>query len=419
MIVFFKPIKKKPNFCDSLLPIEKPKINPDNMKKYIAILTLLCFSSAAQQASLISKIESQMDYALRESSRVASRNSDKVSPRTVRRDSLILVASKDWCSGFFPGGLWYLYELTGNKKWAAQAENYTLPLEKEKMNAGTHDMGFKMFTSFGNGLRLTNNSTYRDILIQSARTNIKRFNPTTGVIRSWDHSRDKWDNPVIIDNMMNLELLFWAFKETKDSAFYKVAVSHANTTMKNHFRPDFSSYHVLDYDVNTGAVVKKNTHQGYAHASAWARGQAWALYGYAVCYRETGKKQYLNLAENIAQYILNHPRLPSDLVPYWDFDDPKIPHVPRDASAAAITASALYELANLQPYKKTYYQGFADKILASLSSTDYLAPVASSSHGFLLNHSTGGLPNGFEIDAPIVYADYYFLEALVRQKNKK
>jgi rhamnogalacturonyl hydrolase YesR len=402
-----------------LKPIEKPKINPDNMKKYIAILTLLCFSSAAQQASLISKIESQMDYALRESSRVASRNSDKVSPRTVRRDSLILVASKDWCSGFFPGGLWYLYELTGNKKWAAQAENYTLPLEKEKMNAGTHDMGFKMFTSFGNGLRLTNNSNYRDILIQSARTNIKRFNPTTGVIRSWDHSRDKWDNPVIIDNMMNLELLFWAFKETKDSAFFKVAVSHANTTMKNHFRPDFSSYHVLDYDVKTGAVVKKNTHQGYAHESAWARGQAWALYGYAVCYRETGKKQYLNLAENIAQYLLNHPRLPSDLVPYWDFDDPKIPHVPRDASAAAITASALYELANLQPYKKTYYQGFADKILASLSSTDYLAPVASSSHGFLLNHSTGGLPNGFEIDAPIVYADYYFLEALVRQKNKK
>lgn len=185
--------------------------------------------------------------------------------------------------------MWYLYELTGNKKWAAQAENYTLPLEKEKMNAGTHDMGFKMYSSFGNGLRLTNNSTYRDILIQSARTNIKRFNPITGVIRSWDHSRDKWANPVIIDNMMNLELLFWAFKETKDSAFYKVAVSHANTTMKNHFRPDFSSYHVLDYDVQTGAVVKKNTHQGYAHASAWARGQAWALYGYGMLSRNGEK----------------------------------------------------------------------------------------------------------------------------------
>jgi len=389
------------------------------MNKYIILLTLLCFSSAAQQASLISKIESQMDYALREAARVATRNSEKVSPRTVRNDSLILVASKDWCSGFFPGGLWYLYELTGNKKWAAQAENYTLPLEKEKMNAGTHDMGFKMFTSFGNGYRLTNNASFRDILIQSARTNIKRFNPVTGVIRSWDHSRDKWANPVIIDNMMNLELLFWAFKETQDSAFYKVAVSHANTTMKNHFRPDFSSYHVLDYDVQTGAVTKKNTHQGYAHASAWARGQAWALYGYTVCYRETGKREYLHLAENIAQFILNHPKLPSDLVPYWDYDDPKIPHVPRDASAAAITASALYELANLQPYKKNYYQGFADRILTSLSSADYLAPVASSSHGFLLYHSTGGLPNGFEIDAPIVYADYYYLEALTRQKNKK
>lgn len=389
------------------------------MNKYIALLTLLCFNSAAQQATLISKIESQMDYALREAARVASRTSDKISPRTVRNDSLILVASKDWCSGFFSGGLWYLYELTGGKKWAFQAENYTLPLEKEKMNAGTHDMGFKMFPSFGNGLRLTNNSTYRDILIQSARTNIKRFNPITGVIRSWDHSRDKWDNPVIIDNMMNLELLFWAFKETNDSAFYKVAVSHANTTMKNHFRPDFSSYHVLDYDVKTGAVTKKNTHQGYSHTSAWARGQAWALYGYTVCYRETGKKEYLNLAENIAQFILNHPHMPTDLIPYWDFDDPKIPNAPRDVSAAAITASALYDLAQLQPYKKTYYQGFADKILTSLSTSDYLAPVASLSHGFLLYHSTGGLPNGFEIDAPIVYADYYFLEALVRQKNKK
>jgi uncharacterized protein YyaL (SSP411 family) len=217
---------------------------------------------------------------------------------------------------------------------------------------------------------------------------------------------------------MNLELLFWAFKETKDSAFYKVAVSHANTTMKNHFRPDFSSCHVIDYDPNTGQVLKKNTHQGAAHESSWARGQAWALYGYTMCYRETGKKEYLHLAENIAQYLLKHPRMPQDLIPFWDYDDPKIPHAPRDASAAALMASAFYDLATLQPYKKAYYQNYADQILRSLSSPAYLAPVASA-HGMLLFHSTGGLPNGFEIDAPIVYADYYFLEALVRQKNKK
>ena len=388
------------------------------MKLLASIFLVCCAFLVNAQNPLYSKLESQMDYALREASIYAIPKGEKIFPRTVRNDSLILVGSKDWCSGFFGGELWYLYELTGNKKWAAQAENFTLPLEKEKMNAGTHDMGFKMFTGFGNGLRLTQNPAYKDILIQAARTNIKRFNPNTGVIRSWDHSRDKWVNPTIIDNLMNLELLFWAFKETKDSAFYKVAVSHANTTMKNHFRPDFSSYHVIDYDPNTGQVLKKNTHQGAAHESSWARGQAWALYGYTMCYRETGKKEYLHLAENIAQFLLKHPRMPLDLVPFWDFDDPKIPHAPRDASAAALMASAFYDLATLQPYKKTYYQNYADQILSSLNASSYLAPVASA-HGMMLLHSTGGLPNGFEIDAPIIYADYYFLEALVRQKNKK
>jgi rhamnogalacturonyl hydrolase YesR len=193
-------------------------------------------------------------------------------------------------------------------------------------------------------------------------------------------------------------------------------VSHANTTMKNHFRPDFSSYHVIDYDINTGLVTKKNTHQGFSHESAWSRGQAWALYGYAVCYRETGDKKYLQQAENIAQFIFSHPRLPSDLIPYWDFDDPKIPNVPRDASAAAVTASALYQLVQQKSKHSKDYLQKAEKIIQSLSSPTYLASPGSN-HGFLLKHSTGGLPNGFEIDAPIVYADYYFLEALIYQKN--
>lgn len=385
------------------------------MLRVTYIILFISFHSFAQN-SLISRVEAQMNVSLRELSEVSQTAGNKVSPRTVRNDSLILVAPRDWCSGFYPGNLWFLYELTGKSYWKEKAEFYTQKIESEKINGGTHDLGFKMLGSFGNGWRLQASETYKTILLQSAKTLSTRFNPKTGVIRSWDHSRNKWDYPVIIDNMMNLELLFWAFKQTKDSSFYRIAVNHANTTMRNHFRPDFSSYHVVDYDVATGFVKKKNTHQGYADESAWSRGQAWALYGYAVCYRETGDKKYLQLAENIAQFIFSHPRLPTDLIPFWDFDDPKIPNVPRDASAAAVTASALYQLASLKSkYAKDYIKK-AEKILESLSTPTYLAP-AGSNHGFLLKHSTGGLPNGFEIDAPIVYADYYFLEALTYQKK--
>jgi len=386
------------------------------MHKIIFLFLIISLPALAQN-SLLSNLEAQMELSLKELNALGNTTGNKVNPRTVRNDSLILVAPRDWCSGFYPGNLWFLYELTGKEQWKKQAEYYTQKIEKEQFNGGTHDLGFKMLGSFGNGWRLkTNESAYRDILIQSAKTLSTRFNPKTGVIRSWDHSRDKWNNPVIIDNMMNLELLFWAFRQTKDSSFYRIAVSHANTTMKNHFRPDFSSYHVIDYDINTGLVTKKNTHQGFSHESAWSRGQAWALYGYAVCYRETGDKKYLQQAENIAQFIFSHPRLPSDLIPYWDFDDPKIPNVPRDASAAAVTASALYQLVQQKSKHSKDYLQKAEKIIQSLSSPTYLASVGSN-HGFLLKHSTGGLPNGFEIDAPIVYADYYFLEALIYQKN--
>lgn len=385
------------------------------MLRVTCIILFISFNAFAQN-SLVSRLEAQMNFSLAELSEVSRTAGNKVSPRTVRNDSLILVAPRDWCSGFYPGNLWFLYELTGKNDWKEKAEFYTQKIESEKFNGGTHDLGFKMMGSFGNGWRLQASETYKTILLQSAKTLSTRFNPKTGVIRSWDHSRNKWDYPVIIDNMMNLELLFWAFKQTKDSSFYRIAVNHANTTMRNHFRPDFSSYHVVDYDVTTGFVKKKNTHQGYADESAWSRGQAWALYGYAVCYRETGNKQYLQLAENIAQFILSHPRLPTDLIPFWDFDDPKIPNVPRDASAAAVTASALYQLASLKSQHAKNYIRKAEKIIESLSSPTYLA-IAGSNHGFLLKHSTGGLPNGFEIDAPIVYADYYFLEALMYQKK--
>jgi rhamnogalacturonyl hydrolase YesR len=399
------------------------------MKKYILVLSI-CFAfvsliAEAQnkekkenkegKVSLIDHAKAQFDYAFEEVAKAKARGAKGVSPRTTKGDSLVLVASKDWTSGFFSGNLWYMYELTKDKKWLEKAKEFSAPIEQEKTNGVTHDMGFKIYCSFGNGYRLTKDSKYREIMIQSARTLITRFNPTVGSLRSWDHHAEVWDFPVIIDNMMNLELLFWAFKETKDSTFYKVAISHANTTMKNHFRSDFSSYHVIGYDPKTGAVTKRNTHQGFSDESSWARGQAWGLYSYTMCYRETGDKKYLQQAENIGNFILNNPNLPKDLVPYWDYNAPKIPNEPRDVSAATITASALYELSTMVPEKAVFYKETADKIMKSLNKTYKAEPLTNK--GFLLIHSTGNLPAKSEIDVPIVYADYYYLEALLRKRK--
>lgn len=341
------------------------------------------------------------------------RGNPRVVPRTIHEDgSLGMIPSRDWCSGFFPGSLWYLYEQTGDEKWKASAAKYTEMITDQQWNGGTHDMGFKMYCSFGNGLRLAGDTTYRSILIQSAKTLITRFNPNVGCLRSWDHNSDKWDFPVIIDNMMNLELLYWASKETGDPVYAEVANAHANTTMKNHFRSDNSSFHVIDYHPETGEVENRHTHQGYSHESAWSRGQAWGLYGYTMAYRETQNKAYLEQADKIAVYMLNHPNMPADLVPYWDFDAPNIPDEPRDASAAAITASALLELAGYLPNKADDYRSKARTIVKNL--TDHYRMEQGTHYGFLLDHSTGSKAHDSEVDVPLIYADYYYLEALGR-----
>lgn len=335
-----------------------------------------------------------------------------VSPRTIEDNgALRLVASRDWTSGFFPGELWYMYEYTQDDFWKKQAQAFTANIEDQKTNGGTHDMGFKMYCSFGNGYRLTNDANYKNILLESAATLITRYKPTIGCIRSWDHSRDKWQCPVIIDNMMNLELLYWAFKETGDSVYYNIANTHARTTIKNHFRDNYSSYHVVDYDTITGDVLHKHTHQGYNHESAWLRGQAWGLYGYTMCYRETKLPEFLSQAENIANYIFTNPTMPEDMVAYWDFDAPGIPNEPKDASAAAVMACAMYELSMYNPEKAALYKKWADTIVESLSK-NYRAQL-DGDRGFLLLHSTGA--HNFERDVPLVYADYYFLEALLKK----
>jgi unsaturated chondroitin disaccharide hydrolase len=339
-----------------------------------------------------------------------------VVPRNLNDDgTLRLIPSRDWVSGFFPGTLWFMYQFTGQSKWKAAAEKYTAPIEREKFTTTTHDLGFILGCSFGKGYELTANPTYRDILIQAAKTLITRYNPTVSSIRSWDHNSDKWQFPVIIDNMMNLELLFWASKETGDPVYSNIAVKHAQTTLDNHFRDDFSTYHVIDYDTLTGEVLNRHTHQGLHHGSAWARGQAWGLYGYTMTYRETGMPEFLVQAERIADFYLNHPNLPKDLVPYWDFNVEPGKGEPRDVSAACITASALLELGSFIPAKKGFYHEKATQMLKSLAD-NYLSPPGGN-QGFILANSTGHKPHNSEVDVPIIYAEYYFLEALARKNN--
>lgn len=339
-------------------------------------------------------------------------------PKTINKEGALETSDYGWwCSGFFPGELWYLYENNPTDELKKYAELYTDRVEPAKNLTNTHDLGFMLYCSFGNGYRITNNPAYKDIMITGANSLATRYNPTIGAIRSWDFNKAVWQFPVIIDNMMNLEFFTWASRATGDTKFKEMALSHADKTIQHHFRKDNSSYHVVSYDTLTGVPHIKQTHQGLADESAWARGQAWALYGYTTMYRETAEPIYLEQARCIAQFIMNHPNLPEDKIPYWDFDDPNIPNVPRDASAAAIIASALIELSQMDngQFGKDCF-ALAEQQLRSLTSPEYLAEKGTNQF-FALMHSTGSLPGNSEVDVPLSYADYYYVEALLRMKR--
>ena len=377
----------------------------------IVVLTFFFDTLGAQNRinadATLNSIEKQLRY------RLETFTDTNTFPRSVKDNAKISVPSRDWTSGFYPGILWLMYESTKDEMWARAARKWTESLEKEQYNTGPHDLGFMLYCSYGNGLRLAPSRAYEEVLMQGARSLSTRFRKTTGTVKSWDHGA--WEFPVIIDNMMNLELLFWATRTSGDSTFYNIGVTHALTTMKNHFRTDNSSYHVVDYDTVTGEVKERVTHQGHADESAWARGQAWGLYGYTLTYRETKDKRFLDQAIRIADFMLAHPNLPADKVPYWDFNAPGIPDEERDASAAAILASALLEL-SLYVDNGAKYQETAAAILKSLASPAYMADPGTN-HGFILMHSTGHKPAKSEIDVPLIYADYYFIEALLRYKR--
>jgi len=334
-----------------------------------------------------------------------------------KENKLVTSGSEPWVGGFYPGSLLYLYEDSKDTVLYHEALKKLKSLEKEQFNKTTHDLGFMMYCSFGNANRLAPNATYNEIIVNSAKSLASRFNPTVGCIKSWDTDAERY--MVIIDNMMNLELLFAATRITGDSTYYKIAVTHANTTMKNHFRSDYSSYHLVIYNPKTGEVSKKQTVQGASDSSAWSRGQAWGLYGYTIMYRETRDKKYVDQANHIAQFILNHPNLSADKIPYWDFNAPGIPDVPRDVSAGAIICSALIELADYAPpaMAKQYFSA-AEDMLKSLCSPAYRSPIASNG-GFLLMHGVGNYPRNADINVPLIYADYYYVEAMHRYKNLK
>lgn len=339
-------------------------------------------------------------------------------PRSINEDGRTwrYVSYQDWTSGFWPGELWYAYELSGNRDVKAAAEKFTMelrPLAYEPVI--DHDLGFQVFNSFGNAYRLTGNDIYKKVVLAAADSLATLYNPNVGTILSWPRSVPNMEWPqhnTIIDNMINLELLFWASKNGGADSLYNIAARHAETTMKNHFRNDYTSYHVVVYDRKTGHRVKQVTHQGYSDESMWARGQSWAIYGYTMVYRETHDARFLDFAQKVTDVYLE--RLPSDLVPYWDFGDPKKPNTPRDASAAAIVASALFELCQYVPKEKGQaYREKAEAMLKSLMTYYHTDDVNSA----ILSQVTGNYPNGTEINTSINYGDYYYLEALMRYKN--
>ena len=397
------------------------------MKKIVVgLAVVLGFCTCAHQPSGTLDVNKALDYCAKQTQRTLTElKTDSgidytMMPRNIMADeqhwNCRKATKEEWCAGFWPGVLWYDYEYTKDKQVLEEAENFTHSLKfLSHIPAYDHDLGFLVFCSYGNGYRLTKNPAYKQVILDTADTLATLFNPIVGTILSWPREVEprNWPHNTIMDNMINLEMLFWAAKNGGNPYLYDIAVSHADKTMKSQFRPDYTSYHVAVYDKITGNLIKGVTHQGYADSTMWARGQAWAIYGYTVVYRETKDPKYLDFAQKVTDVYLD--RLPEDKVPYWDFDDPSIPDAPRDASAGAVVASALLELSTYLPNGTgKRYKDAAIEMLTSLSSDSYQS--GESKPSFLL-HSVGHWPNHSEIDASIIYADYYYIEALLRLKR--
>jgi len=317
-----------------------------------------------------------------------------------------------WTSGFYPGILWLLYEQSGNKSYAEEARLRENFLSSQQYNTATHDVGFMIFNSFGNAYRLTKNDKDKKIILRTAQSMATRFNPKVGLIRSWRSDQNSYQ--VIIDNLMNLELLFWSAKNGGDPGLLEIAKSHAKNTARDFVRDDGSTFHLVNYDKTTGRRISRTTAQGYKPDSTWARGQAWAIYGFSIAYRETRDLTFLYTARKVADYYMKN--IPDDFIPYWDFNVPNKSQEPRDSSAAAIAASGLLELSKLEisPSRSLKYQEFAGNTLTSLASKNYFNQ--SKNQASILLHGTYN-KNTNDYDRGTIWGDYYFIEALLKLKR--
>jgi unsaturated chondroitin disaccharide hydrolase len=320
--------------------------------------------------------------------------------------------SGSWTSGFLPGALWYGYQATADSGLRTKAQNWQAGLAGQASNTSTHDLGFMVFDSFGNGYRMTGTDSYRQTVLKAAASLATRFSSTVGAVRSWNSGPTEFK--VIVDNMVNLELLFWAARNGGQKLWHDRALSHALTTARDHVRPDGSTYHLVIYDPASGAIRSRTTVQGFSASSTWARGQAWAVHGFATAYRETRDARLLDTARRTADWWIEH--LPADQIPFWDFHAPGIPAEPRDTSAAAIAASGLLELARLEsdPARATRYLAAARSILGALMRPPWLSE-GSGSEAVLL-HGTYNKPAG-NADTGLIWGDYFLLEALMRLRR--
>ncbi|WP_341837925.1 glycoside hydrolase family 88 protein [Chitinophaga pollutisoli] len=388
--------------------------------KWATALAFLVIPAAASAQQVSKKdmrtlIDENMRFAVKQYQVLKDSTPAHRMPRTFQNGRSVTSDTEWWCSGFYPGTLWYLYEYTKDPAVKAEAEQRLAILEKEKRYTGNHDIGFMIYCSFGNAYRITGDKKYKDVVDTAAVYQITRYQPSIQSIQSWNKNK-RLNCPVIIDNMMNLEQLLWVAQQGGDPRFREIAITHANTTLKNHYRPDHSTFHIVDYDLDKGTVIQKVNGQGAHDTSAWSRGQAWGLYGFTLMYRFTRDQKYLDHARNIAQFILTHPNLPADKIPYWDYNAPQMP-TSRDASAGAIAASALLELGrHVNRQERQQYVSAAATMLQSLGSPAYRAKPGENG-GFLLKNSVGHFLANSEVDVPLTYADYYFLEGLLRYKK--
>ena len=325
-----------------------------------------------------------------------------------------LKSSADWTSGFYPGCLWLAYELSGDRRFADWAERWTAGIEQEKSNRETHDLGFRFMCTFGQALRLqpgVDRARREAVLHEAARTLGERYDPRVGALSSnWDQNPPPGSFPVVIDIMMNLELLFWSAAHGGPGELAIRARHHADLTMRDLMRADGGTYHVVRYRLEDGSILNRGTLQGAGAETTWSRGQAWAQYGMVLTYRFTREPRYLDAARRLSDYFLAH--LPDDHVSAWDFQsDIRL----RDVSATAIVASGLFELAAcVEPRgESARYREAAERMLASLCRAPYLA---SGDTNCLLDHSVQYLPINSNVDVPAIFADYYFLEAIVRYR---